>query len=129
MIPLPSGGNASGNVRVRANRFGSMDISRGGSLTTPTEKNESSATALANDGSDPWSLGSQTNITSIRRGTYFGEFLVWNVGGVVGVVVWLGWCFLLLFLTCFFSSVVLTRNVQTKRSQWKTTAATNAIDG
>ena len=78
MVPLPSGGNASGNVRVRANRFGSMDISRGGSLTTPTEKNESSATALANDGSDPWSLGSQTNITSIRRGTYFGEFLVWK---------------------------------------------------
>ena len=100
MIPLPSGGNASGNVRVRANRFGSMDISRGGSLTTPTEKNESSATALANDGSDPWSLGSQTNITSIRRGTYFGEFLVWKCW-------WWWWCgwggVLLLFLTCFFS--------------------------
>ena len=100
MVPLPSGGNASGNVRVRANRFGSMDISRGGSLTTPTEKNESSATALANDGSDPWSLGSQTNITSIRRGTYFGEFLVWKCW-------WWWWCgwggvLLLLFLTCFF---------------------------
>jgi hypothetical protein len=107
MVPLPSGGNASGNVRVRANRFGSMDISRGGSLTTPTEKNESSATALANDGSDPWSLGSQTNITSIRRGTYFGEFLVWKCwwcgwgGGVVGVVFFVDVSDLFFFLRWF----------------------------
>ena len=31
------------------------------------------------------------------------SFLFGSVGGVVGVVVWLGWCFLLMFLTCFFS--------------------------
>jgi hypothetical protein len=76
MVPLPlsSGDGASASkVRVRTNRHGSVDVSRGaGALTTEKSKSASSS-SLVNGSNEPWSLGSESNVSSIRRGTYFGK--------------------------------------------------------
>lgn len=83
MIPLPSSSSSSSSrdasrVRVRTNRHGSVDISRGGALTTPVGSGGRGSGGGAETGSlvagsnEPWSLGSDSSVTSIRRGTYFG---------------------------------------------------------
>ena len=81
MIPLPSSSSSSrdaSRVRVRTNRHGSVDISRGGALTTPGGSGGRGSGGGAESGSlvagasEPWSLGSDSSVTSIRRGTYFG---------------------------------------------------------
>ena len=99
-VPLPSSSNTD-RVRVRTNRHGSIAISRNdtsknsytsgrsgggsssstgvrstGSLMTPNNNNstESRSSSLVDGESEPWSIGSNSNISSIRRGTYFGKF-------------------------------------------------------
>ena len=111
MIPLPvssSNTNSStpsntlsntNNVRVRANRHGSVDISRGAPLTTPSADRGGSIDSLVDGSNEPWSIGSDSNVTSIRRGTYFGRccYLFYLFFFHLAVL------FLILFLIFYFS--------------------------
>lgn len=64
-VPLPQGSSGSRNIRVKAHRSGSVEINRGG---------QGEGSELVGGQEDPWTLGSDSAVSSIRRGTYFGTY-------------------------------------------------------
>ena len=64
-VPLPQSSSATRNIRVKAHRSGSVEINRGG---------QGESSDLVSGQEDPWTLGSDSAVSSIRRGTYFGTY-------------------------------------------------------
>lgn len=63
--PQSSSASASRGVKVKTHRSGSVDISSG-------DRDED--TDLVGKQGEPWSLGTSSAVSSIRRGTYFGTY-------------------------------------------------------